>query len=183
VRSLDSISLVVIHNGGTTAAQNVINWQCTQGTAAHYSIQRDGRIFQHIGEERLAAHARGVNLQSIGIELNRSTFKGKSCNALSENRPPLKDLTEAARFAAFAEACAPTAEQYASLKSLLTAIASRTRVLLDEEHVVGHCEVGTSTHQDPRAFDWAQIGLSNDTKRSRQAAGRRKCGKYFLLQQ
>jgi N-acetyl-anhydromuramyl-L-alanine amidase AmpD len=87
LRSLASISLVVIHNGGTSAAQNVINWQCSEGTAAHYTIQRDGRVFQHIGEERVASHARGVNSQSIGIELNRSMFKGKSCNALSDNPP------------------------------------------------------------------------------------------------
>ena len=129
VRLLESISLAVIHNGGTTAAQNVINWQCSPGTAAHYTIQRDGKIFQHIGEERITFHALGVNSQSIGIELNRATFKGKSCNSLNDGEQPLKGLlTEPERFAAIAEACAPTAAQYVSLRTLLNAIVSRTRV-------------------------------------------------------
>src|SRR5688572_10308502 len=76
LRSLDSVSLVVIHNGGNSAAANVKTWQ-SRGTSAHYTIQRDGKIFQHVGEERVAWHAKGANAESIGIELNRGTFKAE----------------------------------------------------------------------------------------------------------
>jgi N-acetyl-anhydromuramyl-L-alanine amidase AmpD len=159
-RALPTITRVVIHNGGWSAEQNFETWTCRVG-AAHYTIERDGSVYQHMGEEWAAPHAEGpgrnslavgVNDDSIGIELNIL----KNCNSLDWN----------ARLDDVLAACQPTAAQYASLNILLKDIAKRTGVVLDEKHVLGHCELaqGAAAHSDPRAFDWSQIGLSNSKK-------------------
>jgi N-acetyl-anhydromuramyl-L-alanine amidase AmpD len=167
-RPLNAITHVVVHNGGSSGAANVATWQCRQA-AAHYTIERDGRIVQHMGEELVGAHAIGMNARSIGVELNTGSFAGTSCNSLDHLQQPLAKLPTPERHAAIDATCAPTMAQYASLRLLLARIVIRTAVRLDEEHVVGHCEVDppSNGHRDPRGFDWSQINLSNEKKRGR----------------
>ena len=165
-RSLSDIDRVVIHNGGWNARHNLDTFSCRQGSS-HYSIQRDGAIYQHVGEELVAWHAggpaatdKGINERSIGIELNLPKEVGYSCNSLPKSKQNEADVRKG---------CAPTDEQYTSLKSLLDAIAARTSVTVDDDHIIGHCEgqdpKDNSAHGDPRAFDWSRIGLSNETKK------------------
>ena len=122
-------------------------------------------------EELVAWHAggssatdQGINERSIGIELNLPKEAGVSCNSLE-----LSKLSQAKREALVRKACTPSDEQYTSVKSLLDAIAARTSVTLDEDHVIGHCEGQNPSnryaHGDPRAFDWSKIGLSNEKKK------------------
>jgi N-acetyl-anhydromuramyl-L-alanine amidase AmpD len=174
-RSLDLITHVVIHNGGWNAKGNSDTWACRLA-ASHYSIQRDGIIYQHIGEELIAPHAKGMNEHSIGIELNLPKEAGESCNSLRLSNDGSKANEDRIR-----KACTPTDAQYAALKVLLDAIAKRTKVTLNEEHVVGHCESakGKNAHGDPRAFDWGRIGLSNAIK-MQQAEGT-ACAWYNLF--
>jgi hypothetical protein len=164
VRDLKSISKFVVHNGGYNAGGIKSHFTCA-GVAAHYTIERDGRIVQLIGEERLVYHANQWNDESIGVELNieQFTFGGRrwSCNqsheaGLRASNPEHRKIVQAA--------CAPTAAQYASLRSLISAVAARTSVTIDKEHIVGHCENGAG-HGDPKAFDWREIGISNKEKR------------------
>jgi N-acetyl-anhydromuramyl-L-alanine amidase AmpD len=173
-----AVDMVVIHNGDS-ARGNDSNWQC-RTSAAHYTIDRDGQIYQHIGEERAAWHAGAVNDRSIGIELQIRRKYGHSCNQLSgstlakiatrEGLDP-EDVV--------AEMCGPTPAQYQSLRKLLKDIASRHEVA--PENIVGHCEVvGPSGHADPRAFDWEAIGLSNAQKRTKVAAGKNACSMYHF---
>jgi N-acetyl-anhydromuramyl-L-alanine amidase AmpD len=165
-RALSDVDRVVIHNGGWNARHNFDTFSCRQG-ASHYSIQRDGAIYQHVGEELVSWHAAGpaatdkrINERSIGIELNLPQEVGYSCNSLPKAKQNEADVRKG---------CAPTDAQYESLKSLLDAIAARTSVTLDEDHVIGHCEGQNpgmdSAHGDPRAFDWSRIGLSNEKKK------------------
>jgi len=95
---------------------------------------------------------------------------GVSCNSLE-----LSKLSQAKREALVRKACTPSDEQYTSVKSLLDAIAARTSVTLDEDHVIGHCEGQNPSnryaHGDPRAFDWSKIGLSNEKKKELGAKG------------
>ncbi|MDO8584374.1 MAG: peptidoglycan recognition family protein [bacterium] len=157
--NLKNITRIVIHNGGTSAKQNNSTWQ-TAAASAHYTIERDGTIYQHVGENCSAWHATVANANSIGIELNikiisvvvgNQTVK-VSCNDLGTKKMP-KPTPEQVK-----EACEPTAAQYSSLNSLISDIAARTGVVKDNNHFVGHCEVGS--HGDPRAFDWSHIGLN-----------------------
>jgi hypothetical protein len=180
-RKLSDIDRVVIHNGGWNARHNLDTFACRQGSS-HYSIQRDGAIYQHVGEELVAWHAGGssatdetINERSIGIELNLPQEAGVSCNSLS-----MKGLNDAQKEALVRKACTPSDEQYTSVKSLLDAIGARTSATLDEEHVIGHCEgqnaSSGSAHGDPRAFDWSRIGLSNEKK---QELGGKACQWYI----
>jgi N-acetyl-anhydromuramyl-L-alanine amidase AmpD len=161
----------VIHNGGWDAKHNINTWSC-RPSSAHYSIQRDGAIYQNVGEELVAWHAGGkaatdkkINDRSIGIELNLPKEAGVSCNSLK-----LKGLSADKPEELVRNACTPTDAQYESLNALLKAIAARTSVTVDEDHVIGHCKgqnpSSGKAHGDPKAFDWSQIGLSNDTKKT-----------------
>ena len=179
-RALSAIDRVVIHNGGWNAKHNLDTFSCRQGSS-HYSIQRDGAIYQHVGEELVAWHAggsaatdKGINERSIGIELNLPQEVGYSCNSLPKSKQNDDDVRKG---------CAPTDAHYTSLKNLLDAIAARTSVTVDEDHVIGHCEgqdpKDDSAHGDPRAFDWSRIGLSNETKKEQ---GGTSCRWYSLYE-
>jgi len=164
-RALDTITHVVIHNGGWNATQNKDTWACREASS-HYSIQRDGTIYQHIGEELVAWHAGTMNAHSIGIELNLPREFGQSCNSL-KFKPGATAEEKAETVLA---ACEPTDEQYSALKGLLADIAQRTAVTIDDDHIVGHCESERpSGHADPRGFNWTRIGLSNSARQARIA--------------
>lgn len=174
-RSQD-VKRLVIHNGDN-ARGNTETWKCRRG-AAHYTIDRDGSIFQHIGEERVAWHASRANPDSIGIELQILRGYGSSCNSIRG-----KQLADAAakkgveQGEIIRELCEPTAEQYASLRTLIADI--RTRHEIDD--IVGHCEVEKpSGHADPRAFDWSEIGMSNADKQGFVEANSTACAWYHL---
>lgn len=168
-RATQNITKVVIHNGGYTAAGNNATWQ-SRPAAAHYTIGRDGVIFQHVGEEMQAPHAPGGNKDGIGIELNIGKANGKSCNSLGSGATP--DQVRAA--------CTPTDAQYQSLNALLNDIMRRDpNVRKNVNQIVGHCELsGTDGHADPRAFDWSRIGLDNQEKKNRLTAIPNACSWY-----
>ena len=171
-----AVSMIVIHNGDN-ARGNAETWKCRRG-AAHYTINRDGTLHQHVGEERVAWHAKKVNPKSIGIELQILRGHGGSCNNLKGEK-----LATAAAKAGVSESdiivelCQPTAEQYASLRTLIADI--KTRHTIDE--IVGHCEVEVpSGHGDPRAFDWSEIGLSNTDKHEIVDNNKTACAWYHI---
>jgi len=152
-----AITKVIVHNGDD-AEGNDSTWHCRKG-ASHYTVDRDGKIYQHVGEERAAAHAsrNDMNDTSIGIELQIRRKYGTTCNSLSDG-----DADEIARKYGLrredvvTELCSPTSAQYRSLTKLLADIRSRHSI----GDVLGHCEVKGTSHGDPRAFDWRAIGGS-----------------------
>jgi N-acetyl-anhydromuramyl-L-alanine amidase AmpD len=170
-RSLSDITMVVLHQGGYSAKQNVQTFACRVG-ASHYTIDRDGTIYQHAGEEWTSWHAGsgpgapgvGANEVSIGIELALpQPASGPNCNQIKfTNKTPEHEKQ-------VMDVCRPSAEQYVALQNLLQDIASRTSFTIDETHVLGHCEVSHGRHEDPRGIDWSAIGLSNEVKK-RQVA-------------
>ncbi len=164
-RSLKDITLIVIHNGGYSAKGNNDTWQM-RPASAHYTIERGGKIYQHVDEKCKAWHAIGGNKTGIGIELNIGKSGGKSCNALDGSSVTAEQVREA---------CSPTDAQYDSLNRLIDGIISRTSVKKNINSIVGHCELQPS-HGDPRAFDWSRIGLSNEQKKERAGD---KC-KWYL---
>lgn len=151
----EPISRIVIHNGDHARGNND-NWKCRQ-SAAHYTIDRDGTIYQHMGEERVAWHARPVNGDTIGIELAIKRKYGESCNSVN-------DFDKIAKAEGLdgsdivADMCGVTAAQYASLSKLIPDIKARNPIIADG--VVGHCEVGDTNHGDPKAFHYPAIGAA-----------------------
>lgn len=80
-RGLDQIDLVVIHCTelpdlamARTYGERVL-YDSGSGNSGHYYIDRDGRIVQYVGDDRVAHHVTGYNPRSIGIELvNRGRY-------------------------------------------------------------------------------------------------------------
>ncbi len=156
-RNLKDVSVVVIHEGGTSADTTAQIWiSATEKKriekptypqiAAHYGIERDGTIHQLLDETLIGVHADSANRYAIGIDLAipqgcSQSEKSKTFNtcAYYENA------------------------QYESLKKLIKNIEKRTSVKFNDDQVVGHCEVCDSTHKDPRGFDWTKIGLTQKT--------------------
>ncbi len=174
----EEIDMIVLHNGDH-ARGNTRTWQC-RPAAAHYTINRDGKIYQHVGEELSAWHAgsTAANRRSIGIELQTLRGHGSSCNSLRGRR--LSDVAEkegVGEADIIVELCGPTFQQYSSLSSLIDDIRSRH----DVTEIVGHCElVGPGGHGDPRAFDWSQILMSNADKQEFAESHETACGWYHI---
>ncbi|HEY2446563.1 MAG TPA: N-acetylmuramoyl-L-alanine amidase [Rhizomicrobium sp.] len=73
------IDMLILHYTGMRTAEEALERLCDPAAkvSSHYTIDRDGRIYQHVDEERRARHAgvswwageRDVNGRSIGIEL------------------------------------------------------------------------------------------------------------------
>jgi N-acetylmuramoyl-L-alanine amidase len=74
-----AIDILVLHYTGMKTADEALARLCDPEAkvSAHYTIDRDGRVYRHVPEERRAWHAgvswwageRNVNARSIGIEL------------------------------------------------------------------------------------------------------------------
>lgn len=149
----DAVTRIVIHNGDSGDNNNE-NWKC-RPSAAHYTVDRDGTIHQHIGEERTAWHAVPENHDTIGIELEIKRKYGGTCNSL----PNLSKT--AAKYGiqpedVVADLCAPSHRQYEALAKLIADI--KTRHTIADDGIFGHCEVQGTDHGDPKAFDWARVG-------------------------
>lgn len=143
-RSLSSITEIGIHEG--RAPQGVNWWWITAlggnaGFGSHYTIARDGTIAQ-IEDERFVVYHGVDNKISIGIDLDAGASSGSSCT---------KDT------------CTYTQAQYDAINKLITDIQTRTKVKFDDDHIKGHCQVGSggNDHVDPRYFDWSKIGPEN----------------------
>jgi N-acetylmuramoyl-L-alanine amidase len=74
-----AIDILVLHYTGMKTAKEALARLCDPQArvSAHYTIDRDGRVYRHVPEERRAWHAgvsywageRNVNARSIGIEI------------------------------------------------------------------------------------------------------------------
>ncbi len=78
-RSLANIELVVIHctelpdlDMAREWAERIHYQQSATGNSGHYYIDRDGTVCQYVGLDRVAHHTRGLNGESVGIELVNS---------------------------------------------------------------------------------------------------------------
>lgn len=134
------------------------------GLSAHYLIDRDGRIFQLVAENRVAYHAgRGVlawrrelennlNEHSIGIEILAIGSEREMSQFVSPNL--YQEI--AASDIGF------TKMQYSALRALLQGIRNRhPGVALNRRSIVGHEDYAPGRKVDPgELFDWTEIGLS-----------------------
>ena len=137
-RSSRSIDTVIIHSSYDAlgdepySVSGIIEVYRQYGVAAHYLIDRKGKIYRLVEDRDVAYHAgvskmpdgrTGVNAFSIGIEL---------LNTLED------EYTDA---------------QYGSLNKLLAYLEGRYGI----EYVLGHDEVAPSRKTDPWNFDWDEI--------------------------
>lgn len=72
-------SMIVLHYTGMETAKDALNRLCDKDAevSAHYTIDEDGTVYQHVDEEKRAWHAgasgwcdiKDVNSRSIGVEI------------------------------------------------------------------------------------------------------------------
>ncbi len=184
-KSLNDIKYIVLHESGS-AKKTVRYWRsaCRNGTkcvGSHYIIDRDGTIYQTMGELKIAIHTPGNwNNASIGIDLatnvpgDRPPHECMKCKKHGEcwsfgkkTGPPerrrrrlkTRNTTDDVNKAKDSCIVTYTEAQYTALNLLINSIVSRTGVVKDSKHIRTHCNTAAN-HGDPRNFDWSKIGLS-----------------------
>lgn len=129
------------------------------GVSIHYLIDREGKVFCYIPENRSAWHAGAgtwgneekytnkMNKYSIGIELmGMGTQKEMSIYMTKANYNKLKK-----EWLGFTEA------QYVSLKALLTDVCTRNNIPMDRAHIIGHDQYNPKKRDPGDLFDWSKI--------------------------
>jgi N-acetyl-anhydromuramyl-L-alanine amidase AmpD len=118
-------------------------------SSPHFVVGRDGTVVQLVELDRAAWHASGWNRESVGIEhVCRSPNELKGWAKLSrETRQKLVE-NEADADSATDPGLMPTEAQIAASAALVKWLCERLGVPCDREHVVGHYESPTTTHED-----------------------------------
>jgi N-acetylmuramoyl-L-alanine amidase len=137
--------MLVLHYTGMKTAEEALARLCDPAAkvSAHYTIDRDGRVYRHVPEEMRAWHAgvsywagmRNVNARSIGIEIVNPGHEFG--------------------YVPFADA------QIAALIDLADGIFARHKI--PPMRVVGHSDVAPARKEDPgELFPWkplAEFGI------------------------
>jgi hypothetical protein len=133
-----NIDTIIIHSSYDAlgdepySVSGIIEEYRQYGVAAHYLIDRGGKIYRLVEDRDVAYHAgvsampdgrTGVNAFSIGIEIVE------------------KDTDS------------PTEAQYAGLNDLLGYLKSKYAI----EYVLGHDDIAPGRKTDPWNFDWSQL--------------------------
>ncbi len=125
----------------------------------HYILDRDGRVFCYMPEDRVAWHAgkgswkntekytNSMNKYSIGIEILAVGSKADMSQYLSPSEydaldPSLIGFTDA---------------QYKSLATLLSDVCKRNNIPFDREHIIGHDEYNPTKNDPGETFSWDRI--------------------------
>ncbi|MGI8786279.1 MAG: N-acetylmuramoyl-L-alanine amidase [Pyrinomonadaceae bacterium] len=137
----DIDAIILHHTAGSTAAGAYEAMQ-SRGLSVHYIVDKDGKIYQMVGDEKRAYHAgvgkgkwANVNSRSIGIEIvNLGNGKDKYTGA-----------------------------QYRALEKLVPYLAHKYNIAV--KNIVGHSQIGNENrpadHPEPsRNFDWNRIRQS-----------------------
>jgi N-acetyl-anhydromuramyl-L-alanine amidase AmpD len=131
------------------------------GVSSHYVIDRSGKLYQFVTENRIAYHAgkgslannptyhNKLNAYSIGIELLAIGTKEEMVSMMTEEDYDNIDPIHIGY----------TGEQYETLKDLLLDISAfYGTVPLDREHIIGHDEYAPERKTDPGSlFDWEHL--------------------------
>jgi N-acetylmuramoyl-L-alanine amidase len=135
-----AVDMLVLHYTGMKTAEEALARLCDRQAkvSAHYTIDRDGRVYIHVPEDRRAWHAgvsywagaTNVNARSIGIEIVNPGHEFG--------------------YIPFAP------EQIASLIDLAQGILSRHSI--SPARVVGHSDVAPARKTDPgELFPWSHL--------------------------
>lgn len=127
--------------------------------STHYIIDRSGKIFCFVREDRVAWHAgRGefagdekltnhMNAYSIGIELMGIGTREEMSVYLTEQEYAALDPS----IAGFTDA------QYEALAGLVSDLCSRYGIPADRSHIIGHGEYSQNKWDPGALFDWDRL--------------------------
>lgn len=78
-RNTDTLDLVVLHctelpslEMAREYGERILYPESATGASGHYYIDRDGSVWRYVRDDRVARHAIGFNLTSLGIEMINS---------------------------------------------------------------------------------------------------------------
>ena len=142
-RAEGPIDILVLHYTGMRTAEEALARLCDPEAkvSAHYTVDRDGRVYMHVPEERRARHAgvsywagtRDVNSRSIGIEI---VNPGHEFGYIPFTEPQIE-----------------------AVMGLSRDILSRHPIT--PSRVVGHSDVAPNRKQDPgELFPWARLAAA-----------------------
>lgn len=129
------VDCIIVHSSFCVNSNNPFDLYCVlaeykrHGVAAHYLIDREGKVHRLVNESNIAFHAgngrmpdgyNAINRRSLGIELINSETEG------------------------------PTEAQYAALANLVKNIKSRHNI----RYIKGHSQVSPGRKTDPWKFNW-----------------------------
>lgn len=132
------IDTIVVHSSYDAlgsepfSVSGLLNEYKQYGVAAHYLIDREGKIYQLVADKNIAYHAgeskvpdgrTGVNAFSIGIEMMN---------------------TEDGKF---------TSEQYGALNSLIVTLKNRYSI----KYILGHKDIAPGRKTDPWNMEWNKV--------------------------
>jgi len=142
----------------------------TAKASANYLIDREGKVYRFVSEDRVAWHAgsghlpwdqalKSMNAKSIGIEMFAvgSAADMKLFGISKEKYDEFK--AKHPEWVGFSDA------QYATLNKLIPAIRGRhPEIKFDRFHIIGHEEwAGRGRRTDPgELFEWEKIGLTRE---------------------
>ena len=138
-RDGEEITFLILHYTGMKTVQDALDRLCCEQAAvsAHYTVDEDGTIYQHVDEDKRAWHAgvsswqgqQNINAKSIGIEMVNPGHE-------------------------FGYREFPQ-EQLDAVKKLCLYILSRHKNI---EHVLAHSDVAPDRKQDPgELFPWKEF--------------------------
>lgn len=142
-RAEGPIDILVLHYTGMRTAEEALARLCDPAAkvSAHYTVDRDGSVYQHVAEERRARHAgisywagvRDVNSRSIGIEIVNPGHEFG--------------------YVPFPEG------QIDTVIALSQDVLSRHAI--SASRIVGHSDVAPNRKQDPgEMFPWARLATN-----------------------
>jgi peptidoglycan/xylan/chitin deacetylase (PgdA/CDA1 family) len=172
----DRPEAIVIHYTVGDLASSIAAFEGDKGAAAHYIIDRDGKVVQMVPEGLAALHV-NCNAQrknclpscpicdgkdgsltepytrSIGIELvNRGHIPGPTAPG-TYYEDYLRSFSNYSYWEEFSDA------QIASLKILVEDIASRLNITIDANHVLGHYRINYKVDPGPALnLFWSRAG-------------------------
>lgn len=131
------------------------------GVSAHYVIDRNGKMYLFVPEERVAYHAGKGNLPSFPEykdSLNRYSI-GIEFLGIGTKEEMMEYLPEEVYEELDPEWIGYTEAQYVTLNELLSYIDKRyPEVQMNRSHVIGHDEYAPERKVDPgELFEWGRV--------------------------
>lgn len=157
LRATDALDMVVIHCTElpdlATAREygEKALYPSGTGNSGHFYIDRDGSVHQYVAPDRSAHHVRGLNAQSIGIELVNS---GRYPAWFDSRRQQMHEAYPEAQIAALLRLLHALCARYPSLRR----IAGHDELDLEQVPATDNAQLTVRRKQDPGPlFPWDTV--------------------------